>query len=152
MSLSVTYWTLEFPGDVAQLVRAPDCRSGGCGFESRRPRLLDRYAFAASGAAFVDLVPMRLFVYRVSVNSPVCHLNAPSKAPSAFHHNPGLYRWCRWPVVSPAWPNNPATHPRPRKDRHGRRAYKDSWSDQCGYAGPTLGRSSDARRRRQGWK
>ena len=26
------------PGGVAQLVRVPDCRSGGCGFESRRPR------------------------------------------------------------------------------------------------------------------
>jgi hypothetical protein len=25
-------------GAVAQLVRVPDCRSGGCGFESRRPR------------------------------------------------------------------------------------------------------------------
>ena len=25
-------------GAVAQLVRAPDCRSGGCGFEPRRPR------------------------------------------------------------------------------------------------------------------
>ncbi len=25
-------------GDVAQLVRVPDCRSGGCGFKSRRPR------------------------------------------------------------------------------------------------------------------
>jgi hypothetical protein len=26
-------------GAVAQLVRVPDCRSGGCGFEPRRPRL-----------------------------------------------------------------------------------------------------------------
>ena len=26
-------------GGVAQLVRVPDCRSGGCGFEPRRPRL-----------------------------------------------------------------------------------------------------------------
>ena len=26
-------------GVVAQLVRAPDCRSGGCGFDPRRPRL-----------------------------------------------------------------------------------------------------------------
>ena len=25
-------------GAVAQLVRVPDCRSGGCGFESRPPR------------------------------------------------------------------------------------------------------------------
>ena len=25
---------------VAQLVRVPDCRSGGCGFESRRPRFV----------------------------------------------------------------------------------------------------------------
>ena len=27
-------------GAVAQLVRVPDCRSGGCGFESRPPRFL----------------------------------------------------------------------------------------------------------------
>ena len=27
-------------GGVAQLVRVPDCRSGGCGFESRRPRFV----------------------------------------------------------------------------------------------------------------
>ena len=29
-------------GAVAQLVRVPDCRSGGCGFKSRRPRLQSR--------------------------------------------------------------------------------------------------------------
>ena len=45
VSLSVTYWTLEFPGDVAQLVRAPDCRSGGCGFEPRRPRFISLIQF-----------------------------------------------------------------------------------------------------------
>jgi hypothetical protein len=28
-------------GIVAQLVRAPDCRSGGCGFETRRSRFFD---------------------------------------------------------------------------------------------------------------
>lgn len=34
-------WLVSLPpthGDVAQLVRVPDCRSGGCGFDSRRPR------------------------------------------------------------------------------------------------------------------
>src|SRR5438874_3162928 len=30
--------TFSIVGGVAQLVRVPDCRSGGCGFESRRPR------------------------------------------------------------------------------------------------------------------
>jgi hypothetical protein len=30
-------WTCTY-GGVAQLVRVPDCRSGGCGFDSRRPR------------------------------------------------------------------------------------------------------------------
>ena len=30
--------TIPMIGGVAQLVRVPDCRSGGCGFESRRPR------------------------------------------------------------------------------------------------------------------
>jgi hypothetical protein len=31
-------------GAVAQLVRVPDCRSGGCGFEPRRPRSLEENA------------------------------------------------------------------------------------------------------------
>src|ERR1700722_4062345 len=30
-------------GGVAQLVRVPDCRSGGCGFEPRRPRSIPRF-------------------------------------------------------------------------------------------------------------
>src|SRR3954470_235172 len=37
-------------GRVAQLVRVPDCRSGGCGFESRRARL--RTPFLGSEAGF----------------------------------------------------------------------------------------------------
>ena len=32
-------WPTAPEGAVAQLVRVPDCRSGGCGFESRPPRL-----------------------------------------------------------------------------------------------------------------
>ena len=35
MSIKIVQWNL---GAVAQLVRVPDCRSGGCGFKSRRPR------------------------------------------------------------------------------------------------------------------
>ena len=40
-------------GVVAQLVRVPDCRSGGCGFESRRRRL--KAARLKSFAAFLFL-------------------------------------------------------------------------------------------------
>jgi hypothetical protein len=36
-------------GDVAQLVRVPDCRSGGCGFDSRRPRLDGPLAMVVNG-------------------------------------------------------------------------------------------------------
>ncbi len=43
----------EQPGVVAQLVRAPDCRSGGCGFESRPPRLEASFANPANEAFFL---------------------------------------------------------------------------------------------------
>ncbi len=36
----IEYIEFLFCGDVAQLVSAPDCRSGSCGFEPRRPRHL----------------------------------------------------------------------------------------------------------------
>ncbi len=95
VSLSVTYWTLEFPGDVAQLVRAPDCRSGGCGFEPRRPRCHDRSTFPACLEAFLHLGPMQLCVYRVSMYIPFFPPDAPSKEPSAFRPDPSLRRRCR---------------------------------------------------------
>ncbi len=43
----------EQPGVVAQLVRAPDCRSGGCGFESRPPRFRASFANPANEAFFL---------------------------------------------------------------------------------------------------
>src|SRR3954451_15562957 len=36
---------LKKSGRVAQLVRVPDCRSGGCGFEPRRARLREDLKF-----------------------------------------------------------------------------------------------------------
>ncbi len=54
-------------GAVAQLVRVPDCRSGGCGFESRPPRSdnplspLDRglLRFTPSSRTLIDTAPPR---------------------------------------------------------------------------------------------
>src|SRR5262249_18778932 len=50
-----TVWAIPRPpktggraGGVAQLVRVPDCRSGGCGFESRRPRLVPPTTYGES--------------------------------------------------------------------------------------------------------
>ena len=43
-------------GAVAQLVRVPDCRSGGCGFESRRPRLIKTPEFTGKSFEFRGLV------------------------------------------------------------------------------------------------
>ncbi len=56
-------------GAVAQLVRAPDCRSGGCGFDSRPPRLLKA------------LVKTRAFF--VSVEQDVLVSNCPSTCPNS---------------------------------------------------------------------
>ncbi len=49
-------------GDVAQLVRAPDCRSGGCGFESRRPRFVHQIAPSNSTAQGRDSRRIAAFV------------------------------------------------------------------------------------------
>src|SRR5438874_1820519 len=50
--------TFSIVGGVAQLVRVPDCRSGGCGFESRRPRFQSSRDSQTPGQqGFVCFVP-----------------------------------------------------------------------------------------------
>ena len=60
--------TRALVGVVAQLVRVPDCRSGGCGFESRQPRFffslrvrVNRSEISACWALFG--VPARRFFF-----------------------------------------------------------------------------------------
>ena len=56
-------------GAVAQLVRVPDCRSGGCGFESRLRRLTKSPVFHCELRAFFVFRP-RLSGCRFCYDSP----------------------------------------------------------------------------------
>lgn len=53
-------------GDVAQLVRAPACHAGGCGFEPRRPRSLMKLALRSE---FLRLWSLRCGLFRQRVQS-----------------------------------------------------------------------------------
>ena len=57
-------------GAVAQLVRAPDCRSGGCGFDSRPPRLLKSPEYSG---LFYAVLYMVLYVVLFAVVCAFVH-------------------------------------------------------------------------------
>ena len=63
-------------GAVAQLVRVPDCRSGGCGFESRPPRfrtpLHAGFSLRTIGDTDGGLRALPTCVVRVGVCEPSC--------------------------------------------------------------------------------
>ena len=62
-------------GAVAQLVRVPDCRSGGCGFESRPPRLkkasrkLEAFSLLGTSVGIVVLAYFSTLLARVSASA-----------------------------------------------------------------------------------
>src|SRR6188472_32793 len=51
-------------GAVAQLVRVPDCRSGGCGFESRRARLIRTLVSPRWMRGFSSFPTLKRYVFR----------------------------------------------------------------------------------------
>ena len=70
----------EQPGVVAQLVRAPDCRSGGCGFESRPPRFRASFANPANEAFLLGLTSTRGRTPAVPRRCESCHRFKPSSS------------------------------------------------------------------------
>ena len=57
-------------GDVAQLVRAPACHAGGCGFEPRRPRF-----FNTKGLCQFDSPLMNVLVGLLAVIASISNEN-----------------------------------------------------------------------------
>ena len=84
-------------GAVAQLVRAPDCRSGGCGFEPRRPRHKPRRVYdspeshAVQGAISLSKVIRSGFI---SIRNPIGSMSFPH----ALSGNPGLGLYSGSPI------------------------------------------------------
>ena len=57
-------------GVVAQLVSALDCRSGGCGFEPRRPRQYGKHAGLPRGVMVAPQILILLVGVRVPARQP----------------------------------------------------------------------------------
>ena len=57
-------------GAVAQLVRVPDCRSGGCGFESRLRRLARLELWFRLGFFYAPIMPRLSSIWGVHLGSP----------------------------------------------------------------------------------
>ena len=58
-------------GVVAQLVSALDCRSGGCGFEPRRPRQYGKHAGLPRGVMVAPQILILLVGVRVPARQPL---------------------------------------------------------------------------------
>jgi hypothetical protein len=79
-------------GAVAQLVRVPDCRSGGCGFEPRQRRLLkpqETPRFPGFFRAVVGTLALNAASYR---QLQQCPIRRNSKVPAASGRIVGVPR------------------------------------------------------------
>ena len=72
-------------GVVAQLVSALDCRSGGCGFEPRRPRQYGKHAGLPRGVMVAPQILILLVGVRVPARQPLKIPNKPNKIKAETH-------------------------------------------------------------------
>ncbi len=92
-------WANPDSGAVAQLVRVPDCRSGGCGFESRRPRLFFCLKAIVGDSVFPakTLVFDRVFLYLDLTES----LSGISEFSAFSNSRPSIFTNALWGIAIP---------------------------------------------------